>query len=125
VVPLFALATGGVPISASSLHDAAQGRIALGIFAGLAIGKPLGILLASALAVRTGIAALPEGVRWSQVAGAGALGGIGFTVSLFIAGLAFEGPAAGDEARIGIIAASLAAGVAGYAWLRLSPSRQG
>ncbi len=123
VVPLFALANGGVEITRSALETAIDGKVATGIFAALVLGKPLGITLAALLAVRTGIATLPDGVRWAQIAGAGALGGVGFTVSLFIAGLAFEGEAIGDEARIGILGASVVAGVVGYAWLRLAGDR--
>jgi NhaA family Na+:H+ antiporter len=91
---------------------------------GLAIGKPLGIMLASYLAVRAGAADLPRGVAWRHVHGAGWLGGIGFTMSLFVAGLAFADPAVLDIAKLGVFAASLLAGVVGYLLLRRpSPAR--
>ena len=114
VVPVFALANGGVELTRDAVETAWGAPVAAGIFMGLVLGKPLGILLASAIAVRVGVAVLPEDVRWPHVAGAGALGGIGFTVSLFIAGLAFEDTGVRDEARISILAASVAAGLVGY-----------
>lgn len=117
VMPVFALANAGVPLGAGA-GAALRSPIALGIVLGLVLGKPLGILLASYATVRAGAADLPAGVRWRHVYGAGWLGGIGFTMSLFIAGLAFAAPAALDVAKLGILAASVAAGAAGYALLR-------
>lgn len=124
VVPLFALANGGVELTRAAFDAALDAPVAIGIFVGLVLGKPIGIFAASLLAVRTGIAVLPEGVRWPHVAGAGALAGIGFTVSLFIAGLAFDDAALQDQARISILAASLAAGVMGFLCLRLVSSHE-
>jgi NhaA family Na+:H+ antiporter len=87
VLPLFALANAGVAIAPANQFDS----IALGIIAGLAIGKPAGIFAFAWLAVMIGIASKPADVRWLQMLGAGMLAGIGFTMALFIANLAFEG----------------------------------
>ena len=120
VVPLFAFANAGVEVSAGTLDDALGSALFWGIVAGLGLGKPLGIMLGVWLAVRAG-AALPEGVTWHALLGAGLLASIGFTVSLLITDLAF---AVGDQqtvAKLAIIAASLLAGGLGYAWLRALP----
>jgi NhaA family Na+:H+ antiporter len=85
---------------------------------GLVVGKVLGIMLASAIAVWTGVGRLPAGCGWRHMVGMSAVAGIGFTVSLFIAELAFEGPELGAEAKVGIFAGSLLAGVIGYVVLR-------
>jgi NhaA family Na+:H+ antiporter len=91
---------------------------------GLAVGKPVGIMLASWLAVRAGTADLPAGVTWRHVHGAGWLGGIGFTMSLFVAGLAFADPAVLDVAKLGVLGASVVAGLIGFALLRMvAPAR--
>jgi NhaA family Na+:H+ antiporter len=90
----------------------------LGILLGLVLGKPLGITLFSWAAVRAGFAALPGGVTWRQIHGVSWLGGIGFTMSLFVAGLAFGGaPALLTAAKLGVLMASLAAGLAGSSLL--------
>ncbi|HYD54825.1 MAG TPA: Na+/H+ antiporter NhaA [Gemmatimonadaceae bacterium] len=117
IMPLFALANAGVTLGAGALRDATS-PIALGVLLGLAIGKPLGIVSCSWVAVRLGIAALPAGVGWRMIGGAGVLGGIGFTMALFIAGLAFADPALLERAKLGILAASLLTGVAGWLLLR-------
>jgi len=116
VMPVFALANAGVALSAN-FGDALSDPTALGIVAGLALGKPLGIVLFAYLAVRLGAAALPTSVSWGKMVGAGCLGGIGFTMSLFIAALAFGEGERLAVAKIGIMAASLIAGVAGAAVL--------
>ncbi len=110
IMPLFALSNAGVRLSASSL-EAAQRPVVLGVVLGLTVGKPIGITLGSYLAVRVRLAVLPIGVRWSHVALVGVLGGIGFTVSLFIATLAFAPGASLDAAKTAILAASTAAGL--------------
>jgi NhaA family Na+:H+ antiporter len=92
--------------------------VALGVALGLIVGKPLGITLASYLAVRSGVAQLPTGVTWPRLHGAAWLGGIGFTMSLFIAGLAFPGPAMLGAAKVGILGGSVCAGVIGYVLMR-------
>ena len=88
IMPLFALANAGVPLTPSDFAS----PVAIAVAAGLVVGKPLGILLFSWIAVRTGLAVLPEGVSWGILLGGGLLAGIGFTMALFIAGLALEGP---------------------------------
>ena len=117
IMPLFALANAGVSLSAEVLARAVN-PVTLGVFAGLVVGKQVGITGAAWLATRTGIAALPAGVSWRQIYGAAWLGGIGFTMSLFIAALAFEDEPTLAAAKIGILGASLVAGVTGWAILR-------
>lgn len=124
IVPVFALANAGVDLRGGAAADAVTSQVSLGVAAGLVVGKPLGILLFSMLAVRLGVASLPRQVTWPHVAGAGLVAGIGFTVSLFIAGLAFETPAVVDEAKIGILAASAIAGVLGCAALWVLPGER-
>jgi len=120
VLPIFALANAGVAIST----DVLGGRepLALAILAGLVLGKPIGLMLASVLAVQLGAAVKPDEYSWRQLAGAGALAGIGFTMSLFIAGQAF--PEAGDfaSAKIAVFAASVLSAVIGVAVLWTAPS---
>lgn len=122
VLPLFALSHAGVSLSAETLRDAATSPVALGIALGLVVGKPLGIIGAAWLAVRTGIARLPDGVGWSHVAGIGALAGVGFTVAVFVAGLAFDDQVLLDEALVGILAASVLAVLVGTLVLRATPT---
>lgn len=113
VIPFFALANAGVRLKTDGLGDPSSRLVILGIVAGLVVGKILGISLGALIAVRTGIARLPSGVTWSQIIGVAAVGGIGFTVSLFIADLAFDEPLLLDAAKIGILGASVVAGVIG------------
>ncbi len=117
VMPLFALANAGVKIGGSIQHV----EIALGVVAGLIIGKPLGITVAAFLAVKSGIAKLPEAVSWTSLLGYAWLAGIGFTMSLFIAMLAFDGATLVDTAKQGILAGSLLAGIIGAIILRMAP----
>ncbi|MGH2672918.1 MAG: Na+/H+ antiporter NhaA [Actinomycetota bacterium] len=121
VVPLFALANAGIRLSGEALSDAASSPVTLGIVLGLVAGKLAGVSLASVVAVRLGIGRLPAGVAWPHVFGVAAVAGIGFTVSIFIAELAFTVPAQVDRARIGVLVASLLAGVLGWVLLRLVP----
>ncbi len=111
VLPLFALANAGVVLSLSVFET--HGSLMLAIILGLVIGKPVGIVLAAWLAVRFGIAVKPAAYSWRQLCGAGVLAGIGFTMSLFIAGEAFPDPADYAAAKIAIFLASLIAGVVG------------
>lgn len=113
VVPLFALANVGVAFRADSLDDRATLGVAAGVFLGLVVGKVVGITGASWLAVRSGVGRLPEGATWPMVAGIGLVGGIGFTVSLFITELAFDSAALRDAGKIGVLAASTVAAVLG------------
>jgi NhaA family Na+:H+ antiporter len=108
VMPVFALANAGVAIHVADFGD----PVAIAVAAGLVVGKPLGILLASRLAIALGIARLPEDLDWSLLAGAGLLAAIGFTMAIFIAGLALDAGAL-DTAKVGILAASALGGIAG------------
>jgi len=119
ILPLFALANAGVAIGGDLMVVLAS-PLALGVIVGLVIGKPVGIGLLSWLAVKSGRGALPEGVTWAQVFGAGCLAGIGFTMSLFISDLAFDNETLIATAKIGILAASLASGILGYVILSRS-----
>jgi NhaA family Na+:H+ antiporter len=121
VLPIFALANAGIVWSPDILEGHA--RLVLGIVVGLVLGKPAGIFLAAWLVVRSGIADKPASYTWRQLAGAGALGGIGFTMSLFIADLAFPVPADFTAAKVAIFLASVVAGVLGtlVLWPRAVP----
>lgn len=115
IMPIFALANAGVPFQLSTL----TAPVSLAVMLGLLIGKPVGVLSLSWLSVRTGMAQLPDGVGWPALAGAGFLAGIGFTMALFIAGLALTGPLL-DHAKIGILGGSLISAALGMAMLRLT-----
>jgi Na+:H+ antiporter, NhaA family len=112
-VPLFALANAGVYLGGGKLGDAASSRVAWAIAIGLVVGKLAGISASILGGVRARIGLLPEGVSRNAVWGMGAVGGIGFTVSLFIAGLAFDDPALQADAKVGIFAGSIAGGALG------------
>jgi len=124
ILPLFALANAGVRID-GRIAEALVNPISLGIIAGLVVGKPIGITLMAWLAVKSGMGNLPEGVTWAQVVGAGCLAGIGFTMSLFIADLAWNDPALIANAKIGILAASLLSGIIGYVILSRALPKKG
>lgn len=113
VMPLFALANAGVRFEGLDLSSALTQGLAGGIATGLAVGKPLGIGIAAALAVRSGLCALPPGVTPAGIAVIGCLGGIGFTMSIFIAVLAFEEPGLLSVAKFGVLAGSVCAAAAG------------
>ena len=119
IMPIFALANAGVSLG-TGVRAAASNPIAIGVALGLLLGKPIGITLASVLAVRSGVADLPTDATWGHVHGAAWLGGIGFTMSLFIAGLAFSTPAQLDIAKLAVLGASTVAGIVGYMLLRSS-----
>jgi NhaA family Na+:H+ antiporter len=122
ILPLFALANAGVEFSAESIGSLAESPAAWGVAGGLLVGKPLGILAFSWIAVALGLARLPEGVGWRHVIGMGLLGGIGFTVSLFIGELAFRGDRELlDSAKVAILLGSALAGAAGWVVLRTAP----
>lgn len=118
IVPLFALANAGVRIGADGAREAATSPVTLGVVAGLVVGKFAGIAGTSWLAVRAGVGSLPDGATWRQFSGVAAIAGIGFTVSLFVTGLAFDDAGLADEARVGILAASILAAALGAALLR-------
>lgn len=119
IIPLFALANAGISIDFSSINEAIFSNISLGIMSGLILGKVLGIAGTAYLAIKLGIAKLPIGSTMSQVFGVAFLGGIGFTMSIFVADLAFiDNESMIFEAKVGILAASLLAGLVGFLWLR-------
>ena len=118
IMPLFALANAGVTFSISDIGDS----VALAVMAGLVIGKPLGIVAFSWFAIKLGLARLPEGVNWLAMLGAGLLAGIGFTMALFISGLALEGEFL-DYAKVGILVGSVISAVLGIMFLLIALPR--
>jgi len=122
IVPIFALANAGVVIDLRA--DFLTHGITLGVFLGLLVGKQLGIFLFSWLAVRFGISKKPDDVSWLQIYGVGWLAGIGFTMSLFVTGLAFEDPLFIKMSKVGILFASLLAGLIGYLILYYTLKKQ-
>jgi NhaA family Na+:H+ antiporter len=119
IIPIFALANAGIQLSGDSISDAATSNVTLGVIVGLVVGKPIGVVLFTWIATRFGFV-LPRGMSWGQFVGLGLAAGIGFTVSIFITGLAFTDPAVIDEAKIGILAASAIAAVLALVVLRAS-----
>ena len=117
IMPIFALANAGVELG-GGIVEALTSPVALGIVLGLVVGKQLGVTLFAWLAVKSGVAELPEGIGWRHVYGASWLAGIGFTMSLFITDLAFSEDSLVEEAKLGILGASLIAGVVGWTILR-------
>jgi len=113
ILPLFALFNAGVPISIEGLR-AGPIAVGMGVVIGLVIGKQLGVLGLSWLTIRSGRAELPDGVNWGQLWGASCLAGVGFTMSLFIISLAFRDPALDSQAKLGVLVASVIAGLLGY-----------
>jgi Na+:H+ antiporter, NhaA family len=120
VLPLFALASAGVNLSAEKLTLAISSPIALGIVLGLVVGKAVGITAFSFLAVQSKIAGMAEGLTWAGIAGVGILAGVGFTVALFISSLSFGDETLVATAKVAVLAASLAAGLIGYFYLRFA-----
>ncbi|NUQ48887.1 MAG: Na+/H+ antiporter NhaA, partial [Phycisphaerae bacterium] len=120
IMPVFALANAGVAFSPSSLQGPGF-SVALGIVVGLVAGKFLGVAGFSFLAIRLRLADLPSATTWRHLLGAGLLAGVGFTMSLFVSGLAFQSGPLGDAAKLGILAGSLVSGVAGAIVLLRSP----
>ena len=122
ILPLFALANAGVELSIAAVNASLTSPVSVGVFLGLVLGKPLGVLVGSSLASRSGLGRLADDLGWGDMAGIGMTAGVGFTVALFIAELAFPSGTLLDEAKIGILAASLVAGTVGYVILRVAPS---
>lgn len=124
VLPVFALANAGVALDGVVWADLLH-AVPLGISLGLLLGKPVGIVGFTWLAVRARLCVVPAGVGWNQVTGMSMLCGIGFTMSLFVASLAFQGasPVHAGLERVGILLGTLASGILGYAWLRALPVR--
>ena len=117
VLPLFALSNVRIPLSIDALSQAVTSTLTLAIVVGLVVGKPLGFLSFSWLASRTGLVRLPNSVTWHMMAAVGCLAGIGFTISLFIAGLAFEAGPMLQQASLAVLAASILSGGIGIAAL--------
>jgi Na+:H+ antiporter, NhaA family len=124
ILPLFALANTCIVLG-SNWHSGLGLPASLGIMAGLIIGKPVGIFLFSFLAVVLGFCALPEDIKWNNIIGAGMLGGIGFTMSIFITLLAFNNPETINSSKIAILMASMVSCIIGLIWLRLSLKKPG
>ena len=118
IVPLFAFANAGIEVSSNSLRDAFRSPIMWGVLAGLLVGKPLGVMLAVKFAAKSGVADRPEGTSTRQLLGAGHAAGIGFTVAIFIAELAFETEKHQDDAKMAILIASLLSGLLAFGVLR-------
>jgi NhaA family Na+:H+ antiporter len=123
VMPVFALANAGLVLEPDALGDPDSLRVTLAVALGLLVGKPVGITLLCWLAVRARQAALPAGVGWGSLLGTGFLGGIGFTMALFITSLAFPDPALAAASKLGVIAASVLAAVLGILCLARSLPR--
>jgi len=124
VIPIFALANAGIPVDWSSFGSIATHPVAVGITAGLVGGKLLGIAGFSWIAVKLGLTTLPRDLNFKHIVGVGLMGGIGFTMSIFIAELGFVGQA--EEllmAKAGILIASALAGFAGFLWLYLTSQK--
>jgi len=124
ILPVFAFFNSGLPLYNIPLASAVMHPVTLGWFLGFLVGKPLGISMATFLAVKTGIAILPEKVRWPHIFGAGMLGGIGFTMALFVSGLYFGESQYLNYAKVGILAASIISGITGVLFLRIYISRE-
>ena len=125
ILPIFAFANAGVRLSMSTLSEAATSPVTIGVILGLVLGKVAGISAASWLAVRVGVGRLPAGVGWSHLVGTAATAGIGFTVSIFVTDLAFDDAGLAAEAKVGILAASILAGLLGLLVLRRAPASAG
>jgi NhaA family Na+:H+ antiporter len=123
ILPVFAFANAGLPLGGLALSDLGQ-ALPLGVLLGLVVGKPVGIVSAALLMRAAGLARLPQGMDARSTLGLGLLCGIGFTMSLFIASLAYNDPARYDASVLGILGASLVSALLGYAWLRATlPAR--
>ena len=123
VIPLFALANAGLTIGTINMAQSLTSPVALGVVVGLFFGKPLGIVLFSWLFTKMNLSSLPAGVTWPHIIGAGMLGGIGFTMSLFITSLSFGDPLTLDFAKVGVLIASFLSGTAGIAFLQIFSMR--
>lgn len=117
ILPLFALTNADVAFTTIAPGDIVTNSVFLGVFFGLIVGKPLGIMLMSFIIVKSKLSTLPENVNWVHLLGAALLGGVGFTMAIFVANLAFASPEYVMIAKVAILAASLVAGVAGFAFL--------
>jgi NhaA family Na+:H+ antiporter len=125
VVPVFALANAGVALTGDALGGVVSEPVTAGVMLGLVVGKTVGVLGATALAVRLGIGRLPGGTTWRHMLGLATAAGVGFTVALFVASLSFDTAAATDAAKVGILTGSTVSGVLGYLLLRTAPAAAG
>ena len=123
VIPLFALANTAIVIN-NNWTDLFSHHNELGIMLGLIAGKPIGIVLFSFIAVSLGFCTLPKGLRWNHIIGAGMLGGIGFTMSVFITLLAFDNASVINTSKLAILIASLISGITGWIWLKITIARK-
>jgi NhaA family Na+:H+ antiporter len=123
ILPIFAFANAGVSLTGLTWSDFAQ-PVTLGIAAGLFIGKQIGVMGATILAVKTGFARLPAGVTWRHIYGIAALTGVGFTMSLFIGSLAFGTDDKMNAVRLGVLLGSVVSGLFGYMILRSAPQKK-
>ena len=124
ILPIFALANTAIVIGANWMQDLSSAN-SLGITAGLIVGKPLGVTLLCFAAVASGKCRLPADLNWRHIIGAGILGGIGFTMSIFITNLAFAGDENVNASKMAILLASLTAGITGFLWLKFLGNRSG
>jgi NhaA family Na+:H+ antiporter len=124
VVPIFALANAGVRLTWDQFVESFSQPITLGVLFGLVAGKTIGIFSFTLVAIRIGLGKMPVGTSWAQLFGVAILGGIGFTVALFVTELAFEPGVHADEAKVGILAASAIAGVVGFLFLKVAAKRR-
>jgi len=122
VVPVFALANAGVALTGDAVGGIFTEPVTVGVILGLFVGKTVGVLAATAVAVRFGVGRLPPGTTWRHVVGLSTTAGVGFTVALFVTGLAFDGPVVADAAKVGILVGSTLSGLVGYLILRTSPA---
>ncbi|WP_226363875.1 Na+/H+ antiporter NhaA [Pseudonocardia abyssalis] len=125
IVPLFVLANAGVPLDGATLAAAATSPLTWGIVVGLTVGKIVGVSAGTWVALRTGIGRVPDTLRWGQLIGGAGLAGIGFTVALFVTDLALDDDVLVNQAKIGILAGSLLAGLTGWAIFRFAGERGG
>jgi NhaA family Na+:H+ antiporter len=124
IMPVFALANAGVALGSDAARSIVT-PVSLGVICGLVVGKPVGVILSSWLATRSRLAAMLDGIGWRQIGGVGILAGIGFTMSLFVAHLAFGETPALETAKVGVLAASVISGVAGAIALLKTPPGHG
>ncbi|MBQ7529766.1 Na+/H+ antiporter NhaA [bacterium] len=123
IMPIFALANSGVVVGDINLIDFLHSSLSHGIALGLICGKPIGITLGTLLTIKSGLASLPRRATWSQIFGVGMLGGIGFTMSLFVTGLSISKGAHEEVAKLAILCSSTTAGILGFIWLYLHPQK--
>ncbi len=124
IMPLFALANAGVYLGNIDINEVMHNSITIGTFLGLVVGKPIGIIITCLLAVKLKMATLPEGVNWAQIFGVGVLGGIGFTMALFVSHLALKAPEIEMYSKVGILTASLVTSVVGFFILAVSTKKK-